>query len=407
MNILRIVFFSFIWLGIKAEEKCPSLYQRYSQIHTYCLPPNLECKIEERNVPYKDIEVILREHNRYRSRVATGQETKYSLPKASDMLEMVWDEELAAVSQKLADQCNFAHDCNECRRVKNFDVGQNLFERTIYPGPPTPNWTEATKAWYDEVEDFDKKQIDCFEDGEGPRPTGHFTQLVWATSWRMGCGYTVHKRGKEYVELYTCNYGPAGNVKNESMYKKGEPYSECPINSCWGKSCAKPSYPGLCQINGNNAPQYKSSGDSLFLCTFNNEPDCDRTVSGVDRWEISKTLSGSYIGIELNSGESSILNFTTPFQGKKAMCLTSHFRKGPQKAGQDGNNAAYEIVTVPEVNFSFNPEMQSYSIDFIKFSVTLNWNMKTKLSIKFVVPDGADPQYLEMKNIEVREGKCT
>ena len=29
----------------------------------------------------------------------------------------VWDEELATVAQAHADQCKFAHDCADCRRV--------------------------------------------------------------------------------------------------------------------------------------------------------------------------------------------------------------------------------------------------------------------------------------------------
>lgn len=404
------MFFNFFWIGVNTET-CPSLFLRYSQSHTYCLPPKPTeiCDIKRSNVKTTDIEVIIREHNRYRSRVASGEENTYTLPEAADMLEMVWDDELAAVAQKHADQCEFQHDCNECRRIKNFDVGQNLYERVTYPQPPSaPNWTRAIKAWYDEVKDFQKEQIGSFQDGEGPPPTGHFTQVIWARTFRIGCGYTMYKRKDEFVELYVCNYGEAGNVKDECIYQEGEPCSRCPVNSCCGETCSKPNYPGLCQIFGNNGPQYKLPGGALFLCTFNNEPDCARnTTSGEDKWEISKTLSGSYIGIVLSGGKSSTLNFTKPFQGKKAMCLTSHYRKGPNRASQSGNNVAYQIVNIPGMDFSFSPEMQSNSNDFTKFSLTLNWKFRTVLSIRFVVPDGADPQYLEMKNIEVREGQCS
>ena len=36
------------------------------------------------------------------------------------MLELSWDQELAAVAQRLADQCVFSHDCAECRSVARF-----------------------------------------------------------------------------------------------------------------------------------------------------------------------------------------------------------------------------------------------------------------------------------------------
>ena len=34
------------------------------------------------------------------------------------MMELVWDAELSAVAQRLADQCVFGHDCGDCRQVE-------------------------------------------------------------------------------------------------------------------------------------------------------------------------------------------------------------------------------------------------------------------------------------------------
>ena len=41
---------------------------------------------------------------------------------------------------------------------------------------------------------------------------GHFTQLVWAQAWKIGCGRIVYKpEGKKRFEnLFICNYGLAG-----------------------------------------------------------------------------------------------------------------------------------------------------------------------------------------------------
>ena len=35
-------------------------------------------------------------------------------------VNQTWDEELANVAQRLAEQCLFEHDCNECRKVGKF-----------------------------------------------------------------------------------------------------------------------------------------------------------------------------------------------------------------------------------------------------------------------------------------------
>jgi uncharacterized protein YkwD len=67
-----------------------------------------------------DIEEILRVHNELRAKLANGQERRGRpgpQPSAADMEQMKWDEELASVAQRHADQCTFAHDCSKCRQV--------------------------------------------------------------------------------------------------------------------------------------------------------------------------------------------------------------------------------------------------------------------------------------------------
>jgi hypothetical protein len=72
---------------------------------------------------------------------------------------------------------------------------------------------------------------------------GHYTQLVWAQTWRVGCGKTFYKpEDAQFAQqMYICNYGVAGNLIRSEMYIKGEPCSECPP----GTTCSL-EYPGLC-----------------------------------------------------------------------------------------------------------------------------------------------------------------
>ena len=53
-----------------------------------------------------------------REKIASGSEMKKNkFLSAANMVFMEWDDELAEVAQAHADQCDFEHDCNECREV--------------------------------------------------------------------------------------------------------------------------------------------------------------------------------------------------------------------------------------------------------------------------------------------------
>uniref|UniRef100_A0A4Q8K609 U15-Sparatoxin-Hju1a_1 n=1 Tax=Heteropoda jugulans TaxID=1358901 RepID=A0A4Q8K609_9ARAC len=57
-------------------EKCPDLYRRFSAQHTFCKPANKSCSIVKRGVSANDKVLIVKLHNEYRSKVATGQEAE-------------------------------------------------------------------------------------------------------------------------------------------------------------------------------------------------------------------------------------------------------------------------------------------------------------------------------------------
>ncbi|CAG2060094.1 unnamed protein product [Timema podura] len=71
---------------------------------------------------------------------------------------------------------------------------------------------------------------------------GHYTQLVWASSHRVGCGFAkCHRggaRGKPFYN-YVCNYCPIGNFRERlgRPYKKGKPCSKCPGHCRLEKLC--------------------------------------------------------------------------------------------------------------------------------------------------------------------------
>ncbi|EEC02687.1 conserved hypothetical protein, partial [Ixodes scapularis] len=65
---------------------------------------------------------------------------------------------------------------------------------------------DVVKAWYDEIKDYN------FNNGGFSGATGHFTQVVWKNSTKLGCGWARSHRNNIYV---VCNYSPPGNYMDK------------------------------------------------------------------------------------------------------------------------------------------------------------------------------------------------
>ncbi|XP_013411767.1 cysteine-rich venom protein latisemin isoform X2 [Lingula anatina] len=196
-----------------AAEKCKDKFAVWPR-HSACLPKSI--KWESGGVTENDIATIVRKHNELRKATADDHE-------ASNMMKMYWDEEIAEVAQGWADNCHYDHEPGELRRVPGkYSVGQNL-------GKGYKSWEAVIQAWYDEIKDFTYGDEDM-DFGK----VGHYTQLVWAASSRIGCGFA---NCGEAGKIYVCDYGPAGNVGGFSKpYKQGKACSAC-SNHCSNSLC--------------------------------------------------------------------------------------------------------------------------------------------------------------------------
>ena len=129
-----------------------------------------------------------------------------------------------------------------------FRVGQNLYregktKRGNYLAKLKAEWTKPLDDWYGEIHDF-KQDPTRPVHGLGLSGAGHFTQMVWAKTQYIGCGYIAHDGWYGLVKVYVCNYGPAGNWNGQRIYGKGPPCSRCPA----GTFCNR----GLCRDNDYN-----------------------------------------------------------------------------------------------------------------------------------------------------------
>lgn len=141
----------------------------------------------------------MRVHNELRQQVAKGQVN--GQPSASNMQEMHWDNDLARRAQDWANQCQYEHDPN--RFDDRFSIGQNL--AIIWSSQPLQtggDFSGRVRKWFNEVA--------IYRWGQGwSVKTGHYSQMVWAGTNLVGCGFSYYRQQGQYKKLYVCNYGPA------------------------------------------------------------------------------------------------------------------------------------------------------------------------------------------------------
>jgi hypothetical protein len=117
---------------------------------------------------------------------------------------LIWDKDLAeaaaAYAKRLAYGWPFSHDLQRGVRLRQ---GENLFKGTR--GAFT--LTAMAKFWVDERQWFQNGRFPhVVTDGPWQR-VGHFTQIVWPTTQRVGCALA----SSADEDFLVCRYWPAGN----------------------------------------------------------------------------------------------------------------------------------------------------------------------------------------------------
>lgn len=129
---------------------------------------------------------VLIEHNKWR--------VKHHSPK------LMWDETLAEYAENYAQHCKFQHSGGP--------YGENL-------GAGYPSVAVVIDAWYAENEKY------SYERPGFSMRTGHFTQMIWKATTKVGCGYAVcnGKNGTPGT-FWVCEYLPRGNVTNQGYFEE-------------------------------------------------------------------------------------------------------------------------------------------------------------------------------------------
>ncbi|XP_020228108.1 pathogenesis-related protein PR-1 [Cajanus cajan] len=117
---------------------------------------------------------------------------------------LVWDPKLTRYAQWYANQRR-----NDCAlHHSNGPYGENIFWGSGTGWKPA----QAVSAWVEERQWYNYAQNSC-ADGQ---MCGHYTQVVWRSTTKVGCASVVCSGGKG--TFITCNYDPPGNYYGERPY---------------------------------------------------------------------------------------------------------------------------------------------------------------------------------------------
>ena len=177
---------------------------------------------------------IVSEHNRLRrDAIGPGGPDVVSPVTAIDMREIEYDPKLECVAQAyintIPDAAQWVHNPNSAADYAACGGSGYVGENWFSGGPQEPLTGGAPRAWVDFVWPVAWGGNDCSErenyygDRGCSGPVDHYTQVLWSTTYKVGCGYTS-------TAGIVCNYSPGGNILGQSPFAIGEACSACPAS---------------------------------------------------------------------------------------------------------------------------------------------------------------------------------
>lgn len=167
-----------------------AIVQRTKQ-QSHQINPNDSGEWVNRALTPKDKEEILAAHNKYRAELRLSFVT--------------WDEGLASSAQNWAYRIRNAHSLNHSPRG-----GENLWGGT----KGAFSYTNMVDGWGSEKQFYAGGIFpEVATQSKGWRTVGHYTQIVWRKTTKIGCGIATD----DTRDFLVCHYDPVGNVVGQTV----------------------------------------------------------------------------------------------------------------------------------------------------------------------------------------------
>jgi uncharacterized protein YkwD len=139
------------------------------------------------------INTILKIHNNERAAVS--------------VTPLVWSNTLATNAKSWAEHLA---NINTLQHSTGKGYGENLSFRSDSRGPSAISTASLVQGWVNEKNGY---SVHPFQ-WPGDKAQGHYTQMVWKTTTKIGCG-TATSGNSVYL---ACQYTPQGNIQGENPY---------------------------------------------------------------------------------------------------------------------------------------------------------------------------------------------
>ncbi|XP_073756738.1 GLIPR1-like protein 2 isoform X2 [Callorhinus ursinus] len=144
------------------------------------------------------------------------------LPRGSNLRFMTWDVALSRTARAWGKKCVFEHN-NHLEELNMAHPKFNGIGENIWVGPENEFTASiAIRSWYEERKKYRFENDSCSSD------CSNYKQLVWDTSYKVGCAVTSCTRvGRiRYAAIFICNYAPGGSLSRRP-YKPGITCARC------------------------------------------------------------------------------------------------------------------------------------------------------------------------------------